>query len=155
MLRPFYLSVAFLSFSTMPRKLHFLCYLAGVSVANAFTIVTSNSAPVLGAGVVGAGGLLLTGSSFAGGTSSSGTFVNGPLNLDNGTILTTGLAQSAIPGSTVLSTINNVPGSALCTSTLGSASTFDAAVLTLSVTLPVGFQGITANFIFATAEYPK
>lgn len=138
----------------MYSKLRLLVSLAGFSVVEAFTIVTSNTASVLGTGAVGSGGLLVTGSSFAGGTTSSGTFVNGPLGLNNGTILTTGLAPSAIPGSTKLSTINNVAGSSLCTSTLGAANTFDAAVLTLSVTLPVGFQGITADFIFATAEYP-
>lgn len=137
----------------MYSKLRLLVSLAGFSVVEAFTIVTSNTASVLGTGAVGSGGLLVTGS-FAGGTTSSGTFVNGPLGLNNGTILTTGLAPSAIPGSTKLSTINNVAGSSLCTSTLGAANTFDAAVLTLSVTLPVEFQGITADFIFATAEYP-
>ena len=123
-------------------------------------ITTTNNPILLGQSALGAiTGLPLTlvNATYVGSSTASGQFTNGPQGFGSGTILTTGAATGALPASPNLGpgVSNSTAGSSLCTMILGAVSTFNAAVLDMYATLPMGWQGITGKFVFASAEYPK
>jgi hypothetical protein len=101
--------------------------------------------------------LTLVNATYSGAKTASGTFTDGPQNFGSGIILTTGAASGSLPSSPNPGpgVDNKAGGSVLCTKTLGSANTYNAAVLDMYVNVPAGWDGITAKFIFASSEYPE
>lgn len=86
---------------------------------------------------------------FQGGTSSSGIFSNGPWNMLDGTLLTTGMAVSAASGVAPAgnqSTNNNATGSPYCS----SDNSYDAAILTMDVNLVAGYTGVSSTLVYAS-----
>ena len=129
------------------------------SAASAFDVTTTNNAGTL-ANAAAQSGLLIVSDSFTGASNCAGTFVDGPFNIGSGTILTTGKATDAELVNGQVRTHPNsdegTGGSTLCNSIVGNKlTTYDAAVLTIDVTVPVGYAGVTAYFIFASEEYPE
>jgi hypothetical protein len=133
------------------RKLLF-GVLAAPSQVYALTVSSSvDGFAMANSGLVTGSGITLTTAVFAGAIGSSGTFTNGPLNLANGTILTTGAAANAIIGSSSQSKNNLFVGSPLYC----GLNSFDSVILTLTVVTDTTISGLTASFIFASSEYPK
>lgn len=126
------------------------------SVVLGLTITTTNDANVLAAaGLITDGSLILNSAVYVGDALASGTYVAGPLGIPDGIILTSGHASDATnpPALNLPSNPDGQPGSTLCDAISGGGS-FDAAVLTLSVTTTNAINGISFDLIFATAEYP-
>jgi hypothetical protein len=138
---------------------YLLPFLTVRSAYSAEVLTTTNNANLLAQAALSTTGTPLTflNATYLGGASASGTFVDGPQGFGSGTLLTTGAATGSLPSSAnpAPGVDNKAAGNTLCTVTLGSASTFNAAVLDMWVNLPVGWQGITGKFIFASSEYPK
>jgi hypothetical protein len=133
-----------------------------VSSALAITLTPTNDGLLLGRSALDTSsslGLPLTvvNSSYVGGVGASGTFTDGPQAFGSGTLLTTGAATDSDPHNPNPGPgeDNEAAGSALCTTTLGSAATYNAAVLDMYIDVPAGWDGITGRFMFASAEYPK
>lgn len=124
--------------------------------ASALSILPSNEASVLAAAVLeGSANIALTSSSYVGATAASGTYTEGPLGINDGSIFTSGNAVGALPGSGFQSTDNGQTGSTLCSQAINNGvSVHDAAVLTLNVMSSSASNGLTASFIFASNEYP-
>jgi hypothetical protein len=122
-------------------------------------VTTSNDPLVLGAAAVGSAGLVLVTQTYTGSSVAAGTFTSGPFGIGKGVILTSGKVTDApITGTTIShpSYNNGAAGSSLCTAIVGTKyTTYDSSVLTLNVTVPAGYNGITTRFVFASEEYPK
>ncbi|KAH0548130.1 hypothetical protein GP486_008141, partial [Trichoglossum hirsutum] len=120
--------------------------------ASALTVTPSGDANKLANAILGPG-LTLISASFQGAASGSGTYTDGPLGIRDSAILTTGDALHPNPPSSE-GTTQNLPGFARCDALSGGTS-FDAAVLTLEVSLQEGFPGFFSQFVFASDEYPE
>lgn len=129
------------------------------SQVQAIVVTTTSNAQVL-ADYALQDALVLNAQTFAGADGSSGTFTNGPFNIGNGVILTTGKASDApLTDNTRQDGPNTqwtTAGSSLCSAVVGnSVSTYDAAVLSMNLTVPTGYNGINVYFVFASEEYPE
>lgn len=79
---------------------------------------------------------------------SSGVFSQGPWGMQSGAILTTGAVSGAsyIPGaSSNQCTDNQGRGNPFC-----GVNSYDAAVLTMNVTLAANYSGITSTLVYAS-----
>ena len=128
-------------------------------IVSAFSVSPTGDAATLANAALD-NGFSIIGKSFTGASDCSGTYTDGPMGIDDGAILTTGDVTDAplvnVEVRTHPNTNENTAGSALCNSIVGSSlTTYDAAVLTMNITVPLGYNGITAYFIFASEEYPK
>jgi hypothetical protein len=122
--------------------------ITGASAAN---ITPTGDANTLANALLGPG-ITLVSASFQGDPAGSGTYTDGPLGIKNSIILTSGDALHPYGPSTE-GTAQNLPGFYRCDDLSGGTS-FDAAVLTLHVTLDTGYQGFYSQFVFASDEYP-
>lgn len=76
---------------------------------------------------------------------SSGIFLNGPWNMEGGGVLTTGAVIDASWPYTNQSTDNHGEGNPYC-----GENSFDAAVLTMNVTLATNYSGLTSTLVYAS-----
>lgn len=76
---------------------------------------------------------------------SAGTFLDGPWNMEVGGILTTGAARGASWPYANQSTDNHGEGNPFC-----GVNSFDAAVLTMNVTLATNYSGLTSTLVYAS-----
>lgn len=79
---------------------------------------------------------------------SSGTFFQGPWGMQAGAILTTGAVSGASytsGASSNQSTDNQGGGNSFC-----GTNSYDAAVLTMNVTLAANYTGITSTLVYAS-----
>lgn len=136
----------------LPRLLLVLWTLATGTLAQAITVVQANTDGIsLGSSAIEAlfqasgNPLDLSDARFQGAANSSGSFLNGPWGMESGSILTTGLVSGASFPSANQSVNNQAAGSVFC----GSDS-FNAADLTMNVTLSEGYSGITSTLVYAS-----
>jgi hypothetical protein len=128
-----------------------LCYFP----AYAFTVVPTNVALTLGQAALSDNLFLtLNSATYVGAALAAGTYTGGPLGIHDGIILTSGTAQAATGSAVAPSTNNKAAGSTLCSAVSGGTS-YDASVLTMNITQLAVTGGLTFQFIFASAEYPK
>ncbi len=90
---------------------------------------------------------------------ATGIYYDGPLGIANGIILTTGLAQNALPPNNApnIGTNLGLPGDTfLVNSIIGSSvDSFDTIILTLRFDVATDINSITFDFIFGSEEYPE
>jgi hypothetical protein len=90
---------------------------------------------------------------------ASGIYYDGPMGMANGIILTTGLAQSAMPpndGSN-MSTNLGMPGNSTLVNNIvgGSVESYDTIVLMIKFDVDIDINSIVFDFIFGSEEYPE
>ncbi|TNF23494.1 MAG: tandem-95 repeat protein [Deltaproteobacteria bacterium] len=97
---------------------------------------------------------------------STGTFVEGPLAIARGALLTSGDVQLALPpNATVAGSLDGATGihgadalddDPFCDTVIGNASypSRDVVRLTLDFTLDPGFDGVEVTYVFGSEEYP-
>ncbi|KAI9766916.1 MAG: hypothetical protein M1840_006213 [Geoglossum simile] len=131
-----------------------LAAVAAVAItgASAVNITPTGDATTLANTLLGPG-ITLVSASFQGDAGGSGTYTDGPLGIKNSIILTSGNALHPYEPSTE-GTALDLPGFGRCDELSGGTS-FDAAVLTLHVTLDAGYPGFYSQFVFASDEYPE
>jgi hypothetical protein len=120
--------------------------------ASALSVTPTGDATTLANAILGPG-LTLISATFQGASTGSGTYTSGPLGIRDSAILTSGDALHPNAPSTP-GTTQDLPGFGRC-DTLSGGDSFDAAVLTLEVSLAEGFPGFFSQFIFASDEYPE
>lgn len=89
---------------------------------------------------------------------ASGIYYDGPMGIANGIILTTGLAQSAMPPNDAPNTGTNLgmPGNSLVNNIVGSTvDSFDTIILTINFNVAADINSIVFDFIFGSEEYPE
>ncbi|KAJ4170439.1 hypothetical protein NW754_006577 [Fusarium falciforme] len=115
-----------------------------LSLGVGFTIVTNADGNTLGNAMMPGSGITLLSGSYTGASVASGTFSDGPFGISSGTILTSGRADGAtVPGS---DNDNAQPG-------YMGGNTFDAAVLSLDISISPPFTGFELEFAFASNDY--
>jgi cysteine-rich repeat protein len=150
-----------------PDGLGYSCSGAGLcESATALTVVASSSSSELAQALVVPGtGITATDWAYAGVACQSGTYVNGPLGIGDGIVLTTGLVKGALPPNDVpgnsppygISTAlpDGVTGEALCKTLSGYDMVYDAAKLKIEFDLASGYSGIRFGYVFGSEEYPQ
>lgn len=126
--------------------------------AHALSVTTTNDANALLNAMLGSGGAItVTSVSYSGAAIASGTYTDGPLGIGNGALLTSGLAQNALPpnNSGASGQANDQSGHPLCDNLIPGYTSYDAALLTIHFDLAAGFDGIQFNSIFGSEEYPE
>ncbi|HPD18645.1 MAG TPA: choice-of-anchor L domain-containing protein, partial [Candidatus Goldiibacteriota bacterium] len=90
---------------------------------------------------------------------ASGIYYDGPLGIANGIILTTGLAQSAMPPNDSPNTSTNLgmPGNSTLVNAIVGASveSFDTIILTIKFNVDADIHSIVFDLIFGSEEYPE
>ncbi|KAJ4235939.1 hypothetical protein NW759_001024 [Fusarium solani] len=115
-----------------------------LSLGVGFTVVTNADGTTLGNAMMPGSGISLLSGSYTGDSAASGTFSDGPFGISSGTILTSGRADGAtVPGS---DNDNGQPG-------YMGGNTFDAAVLSLDISISPPFTGFELEFAFASNDY--
>ena len=124
-----------------------------LAVDSAVVVTTTDDARLLANSVV-TSNLPVTSASYFGLRNQSGTYTNGPLGLRNGAVFTTDWAQDVNnPGRPKDRELDR-PGSGLrCDNLAGNRQSYDAAILSFRVNLPVLYSGFFANFVFQSDEY--
>ncbi|UQA57269.1 choice-of-anchor L domain-containing protein [Polyangium aurulentum] len=135
--------------------------LAGITYganALAVTIGTTNDAATLVSALAGSSSAItITSAVYSGAPEAAGTYSDGPLDLADGILLTTGQASLALPpsDSTGSTFSNNLPGDPLCNALIPGFNSYDAAKLTITFDLAPGFDGISFQSIFGSEEFPE
>ncbi len=147
----------------MKKYISFCCLVAGLfalaSPAAGLDIVTSSDATTLANAVIGGAGtgITVTAVSYSGHAQAAGTYTDGPLDIADGMVITSGQAVLALPPSNSGSTgfDQGLPGDPLCAPLTAPHTSYDAAKLTLTFDLAPGYDGISVLFIFGSEEYPE
>lgn len=101
-------------------------------------------------------GLTLINATYTGSASSAGAYVDGPLSIQNGIVLTTGQATDVpedqeLRASTGYKSVTNHP---LCTG-ITDGSFYDFTLLTMYVAFDTASDNqLSTQFVFASEEYP-
>ncbi len=125
--------------------------------ASALEITTTNDAQGLAKALLGGGGIEIKSANFTGHAEAAGTYAAGPLGIGNGSILTSGTAQNALPPNDEpgMTASFGLPGDPLCDQLAGGVSTGDAAKLEIVFSLKEGFDGIRFDYVVGSEEYPE
>lgn len=132
-----------------------------VALGFSITVTTTNDGALLANSAVVNGELDILSVNYTGAALASGTFTDGPFQIGNGTIITTGRADQAPvavnpPANFRPNVNNNFGGSPLCQAIIGNTfQSLDATTLSIRVNVSEEFTGITTTFIFATEEFPE
>jgi len=128
-----------------------------VGTTSALDVVTSADAMLLAEAIVGPG-LEVLSAAYFGANISTGTFTDGPLGILDGVVFTSGQATDTIPnpGDTEVDSVPlNTVGSKFCDDlSSGKGTSYDASILSFKVAVERDYEGITAEYIFASEEYP-
>ena len=121
------------------------------------TITPTDDPNVLVDNLIVGSGITVTDVSYLGGPGASGTYANGPLDLPDGIIITSGLATLALPPNTGTGTgnNNNMAGDPLCDILIPGYTTYDATRLDITFDLHTDFDGLKFQFITGSDEYPE
>lgn len=111
-----------------------------------FSVKPSPGASALYASAFGDAGLLEGHIDILIGNLSSGTFINGPLDMERGVILTTGDPIEAIPGGDVNVDAGRTPS--------GEYPGYDTISVFANIVVPERIEALKISYIFATAEPP-
>ncbi len=127
------------------------------SPARALEITPSNDAVTLANALLYGEGMTLVSATYTGANAASGLFVDGPLGIPSGIVMTSGLAVNALPpnSSPQTSKDNGKPGDSLCSQLTAPHSSQDAARLDIVFTLDNTFDGIDLHYMFGSEEYPE
>lgn len=122
------------------------------------TITSTTNGTALATAILGGGkAVTITSAQYTGPAAAVGTYLDGPMALKKGMILTTGSIKNSLPpsksGQTTLA--SHAKGSSLCGGLVGGATTYDAATLRLTFDLEAGFDGISLLSVFGSEEYPE
>ena len=132
-----------------------LCCLIASPASAQLNVVSSSDAHQLASSIVGSG-VSVSNVSLNCGPNGAGLFNNGDatnLNLDEGVLLTTGLATDvANPASFFASTAHNTAGDAALAALVGGLSTNDACILEFDF-VPTD-NHISVQYVFGSEEYP-
>ncbi|KAF3809010.1 hypothetical protein GCG54_00011204 [Colletotrichum gloeosporioides] len=120
---------------------------AAIPLCLGFTVTASGDASVLANAIFTGPGVSVLSATFSGSATSSGTFTDGLGGIGNGAILTTGSAAGALPGGDHY--VNNGAGGS---NTYCGTNTFNAAILSVSVAIANGYNGVQVEFIMASEE---
>ncbi|KAL3305606.1 hypothetical protein RB213_008375 [Colletotrichum asianum] len=121
---------------------------AAIPVCHCFGVTVSDDALVLANAIFTGPGVVVQSATFTGFPTSSGTFTDGLGGIGNGAILTNGAADGALPGGNQYND-NGLPGSSTY---CGSSNTYDASILSVSITISSGYNGVQVLFILASQE---
>lgn len=124
--------------------------------ANAVTVTPTSNGNTLAQKLPKGNAIQITSATFTGSSKAGGTYVQGPLAMEDGIALSTG-DVSQIPyvdGKKTLSTDLGTAGSSLCSQISPGTPNFDAALLTVNFDLAAGFDGIQFSFVMSSDEYP-
>ncbi|MFH1529163.1 MAG: choice-of-anchor L domain-containing protein [Pseudomonadota bacterium] len=125
--------------------------------ASALDIVPTNDPDVLAASIVKGGGVSIVSASYDGADGACGTYIDGPLGMPDGIVMTSGAALNALPpnsgGGT--STENGGGTDALCSQLTAPYGSFDVARLDIVFELGAGFEGVDLQYLFGSEEYPE
>ena len=130
--------------------------LAVQSAFGQLNVTPDNNANDLANTILGSG-ITLNSTSYSGAAGAVGTFTGGTstgLGFDTGIILTTGSATGAEGpnNSASFSVANGTPGSTILSGLIGGATTFDAATLTINISVATSGQ-VFFNYVFGSEEY--
>lgn len=134
--------------------------LFGLSGCLAISVTTMSPAQVTALGQVFVGndpGLTLVSIQYSGADLAIGSYSQGPQNIGDGIILSTGRAADAsLSENSFAGTSNGDAGSsAFCSLAIPNVAYHDAALLTLAVQVDrTKYNGLQSNVIFGTEEYP-
>ncbi|KAF5486513.1 hypothetical protein CGCF413_v013823 [Colletotrichum fructicola] len=132
----------------MARISTFITALAAVIPrCHCFGVTASNNALVLANAIFTGPGVVVQSATFTGSSASSGTFTGGLGGIGNGAILTTGNAVGALPNGD-----HYVNNGAAGSDTYCGTNTFNAAILSVSVAIANGYNGVEVEFIMASEE---
>jgi len=136
------------------------CALAVVPDASALSINTSSNATTLSDAIVNSAGagITITSVSYSGHAEASGTFTSGPLGIGDGTLITNGQAQLAMPPSNSGSTGYNQyrSGNAMCDTLISSDyTTYDANWLKITFNLAPGTTAFRSSSFSARTSIPS
>jgi hypothetical protein len=142
----------------------YIIIMGAAALANALQVTPSDDGTQLANAVLGVGLKLVPGSAkYVGAKEGSGTFTDGPQGIRDAAVLTSGLVMDTVPKGTSVRTkeddFSRPAGTAgndvLCGPLSGGVyKSLDAAVLTMEVQLDTEYDGVAAQFVFATEEYP-
>ncbi|TDZ61478.1 hypothetical protein CTRI78_v004346 [Colletotrichum trifolii] len=118
-----------------------------VPFCDSLTVTASNNANVLANALFSGPGITVSSAIYSGASAASGTFTAGLGGIGSGALLTSGSAVGALPGGN-LYVNNGAAGSA----TYCGANSFNAAILTVTVSLGAGYSGIQVEFVLASEE---
>ena len=118
---------------------------------------TSNTTTLIDAFLVPNSGITVTNVTYDGADVAVGTFTDGPLNIEDGIIMSTGKIIDALPPNISGRTSTNLhlDGCDECDSLADGYDTYDAAVLEIVFDAAVVCSTITFDFIFGSEEYPE
>ncbi|KAH8734449.1 hypothetical protein BGZ61DRAFT_442567 [Ilyonectria robusta] len=117
-----------------------------VAHAPSFSVKPNPGASALYASAFGDAGLLEGDIDILIGNLSSGTFINGPLGMERGVILTTGDPIEAILGGDINVDAGRMPS--------GEYPGYDTISVVANIVVPESIEALKISYIFATAEPP-
>lgn len=120
---------------------------AAIPLCHCFGVTASNNALVLANAIFTGPGVVVQSATFTGSSASSGTFTDGLGGIGNGAILTTGNAVGALPNGD-----HYVNNGAAGSNTYCGTNTYNAAILSVSVAIANGYNGVQVEFIMASEE---
>ncbi len=118
----------------------------------------TNDADVLAYELLGSSSAVnIVSASYVGDAASSGTYTGGPLGIEDGILMTSGYAVTALPPSSSGSsgTSLGLDGDILCDQLTTPYPSYDAVKLTIVFELADEFDGISFQSIFGSEEYPE
>ncbi|TDZ33932.1 hypothetical protein C8035_v000673 [Colletotrichum spinosum] len=118
-----------------------------VPFCDSLTVTASNNANVLANALFSGPGITVSSASYSGAEAASGTFTAGLGGIGSGALLTSGSAVGALPGGN-LYVDNGAAGSA----TYCGANSFNAAILSVTISLGAGYSGVQVEFVLASEE---
>ncbi len=124
-----------------------------------FSITPSDDTTVLKNALMGSvpdTRITITDIQFQGAPTAAGTYLNGPLGIDDGIVLASGDVFNALPPDDdgAKGTSFDLSGCDECNSLIPGYTSYDAAILTL--TFDVGaIDGVRFDFVFGSEEYPE
>jgi hypothetical protein len=144
-----------------------LAFVLFAGPARAFSITNTDNANTLAAAFLLPGsGITITGASLnysipvtvTAGAYPTGTYVQGPLGIGDGIIVTNGLATNALPPDISASTSYDLglPGNTIVDQIVGMpVASLDTIILTLNFNVDAWVNSIAFDFIFGSEEYPE
>jgi cysteine-rich repeat protein len=127
------------------------------SPAWALDIVPTSDADVLAASIVKGAGVSVVSASYTGADGACGTYIDGPLGMPDGIVMTSGAALNALPPNSdaATSTVNDGGTDALCSQLTAPYAANDVARLDVVIELEPGYDGIDLQYLFGSEEYPE
>lgn len=121
-------------------------YRPAIAHTPSFSVKPNPGASALYASAFGNAGLLEGDIDILIGNLSSGTFINGPLGMERGVILTTGDPIEAVRGGDVNVDAGRMPS--------GEYPGYDTISIVANFVVPESIEALKISYIFATAEPP-